>query len=117
MLKSFHSALPARNWFSKTQKTYLDAARQFVACLEEFPGGVPWRSSKVVGTSRKPPPLPIQRQFKLRSLLRFAEEELKHQEFFRRSVSLFGQGFGSECGLIPGREEVAKVACARRIGP
>ena len=45
----------------------------------------------------------------MRSLLRFAEEELKHQELFRRSVGLFGQGFGSECGLIPGREEVAKV--------
>ena len=48
-------------------------------------------------------------EVKLRSLLRFAEEELKHQELFRRSVALFGQGFGSECGLIPGREEVAKV--------
>ncbi len=45
----------------------------------------------------------------MRSLLRFAEEELKHQELFRRSVGLFGQGFGSACGLIPGREEVAKV--------
>ena len=42
-------------------------------------------------------------------MLRFAEEELKHQELFRRSVELFGRGFGSECGLIPGREEVAKV--------
>ena len=31
------------------------------------------------------------------------------QELFRRSVGLFGQGFGTECGLIPGREEVAKV--------
>ncbi len=48
-------------------------------------------------------------EVKIRSLLRFAEEELKHQELFRRSVDLFGQGFGSECGLIPGREEVAKV--------
>ena len=48
-------------------------------------------------------------EVKFRSLLRFAEEELKHQELFRRSVRLFGQGFGSECGLIPGREEVAKV--------
>ena len=48
-------------------------------------------------------------EVKLRSLLRFAEEELKHQELFRRSIGLFGQGFGSECGLIPGREEVANV--------
>ncbi len=48
-------------------------------------------------------------EIRARSLLRFAEEELKHQELFRRSVDLFGQGFGIECGLIPGREEVAKV--------
>ena len=48
-------------------------------------------------------------EVKARSLLRFAEEELKHQELFRRSVELFGRGFGSECGLIPGREDVAKV--------
>ena len=48
-------------------------------------------------------------EVRARSLLRFAEEELKHQELFRRSVDLFGQGFGSECGLIPGREEVAKI--------
>ncbi len=48
-------------------------------------------------------------EVRARSLLRFAEEELKHQELFRRSVELFGQGFGSECGLIPGREEVAKI--------
>ncbi len=48
-------------------------------------------------------------EVKIRSLLRFAEEDLKHQELFRRSVRLFDQGFGSECGLIPGREEVAKV--------
>ena len=48
-------------------------------------------------------------EVRARSLLRFAEEELKHQELFRRSVDLFGQGFGTECGLIPGREEVATV--------
>ena len=48
-------------------------------------------------------------EVRARSLLRFAEEELKHQELFRRSVELFGQGFGSECSLIPGREDVAKV--------
>ena len=48
-------------------------------------------------------------EIRARSLLRFAEEELKHQELFRRSVDLFGKGFGSQCDLIPGREEVAKV--------
>ena len=48
-------------------------------------------------------------EVRIRSLLRFAEEELKHQDLFRKSVDLFGKGFGTECGLIPGREEVAKV--------
>ena len=48
-------------------------------------------------------------EVRVRSLLRFAEEELKHQELFRNSVDLFGEGFGIECGLIPGRVEVAKL--------
>ena len=48
-------------------------------------------------------------EIRARSLLRFAEEELKHQELFRRSVDLFGQGFSAECDLIPGREAVAEV--------
>ena len=48
-------------------------------------------------------------EVRARSLLRFAEEEFKHQELFRRSVDLFGQGFGTECDLIPGREAVAEV--------
>jgi hypothetical protein len=48
-------------------------------------------------------------EVRARALLRFAEEELKHQELFRLSVDLFGEGFGSECGLIPGREQVAEV--------
>ena len=48
-------------------------------------------------------------EVRLRSLFRFAEEELKHQELFRRSIDLFDRGFGVECDLIPDREEVAKV--------
>lgn len=52
-------------------------------------------------------------EVRLRSLLRFAEEELKHQELFRRSMALFDQGFGAKCGLIPGREEVAKVVLSK----
>jgi hypothetical protein len=48
-------------------------------------------------------------EVKLRALFRFAEEELKHQQLFRRSIDLFRQGLGTECGLIPDREEVAKV--------
>jgi hypothetical protein len=44
-----------------------------------------------------------------RSLVRFTEEELKHQEMFRRSIALFNEQFGMATGLIPGREEVAQV--------
>jgi hypothetical protein len=50
---------------------------------------------------------------RLRTLLRFAEEESKHQELFRRAIALFEKGFGVRCGLIPGREEVAKVVLSK----
>ena len=46
---------------------------------------------------------------RLWSLLRFAEEELKHQEMLRRASEQFQAAFGVDCGLVPGREEVAKV--------
>jgi hypothetical protein len=46
---------------------------------------------------------------RLWSLLRFAEEEVKHQEMLRRAIEQFQAGFGVDCGLIPGREDVAKV--------
>jgi hypothetical protein len=44
-----------------------------------------------------------------RSLLRFSEDELKHQEMFRRSIALFNQQFGVTPQLIPDREAVAGV--------
>ena len=46
---------------------------------------------------------------RLWSLLRFAEEEVKHQEMLRRACSQFEAGFGTNCGLVPGREAVAGV--------
>jgi hypothetical protein len=46
---------------------------------------------------------------RLWSLLRFAEEEVKHQEMLRRAVAQFRAGFGVDCGLVPGREQVANV--------
>lgn len=49
---------------------------------------------------------------RLRVLLRFAEDESKHQQMFRRSMALFEKGFGV-CGVIPGREEVAKVVLGK----
>lgn len=48
-------------------------------------------------------------EVRLRALLRFAEEEIKHQELFRRSIELFEQGFGGQPELLPGREAVAAV--------
>ncbi len=50
---------------------------------------------------------------RLRTLLRFAEDESKHQELFRRSTALFERGFGVECGLIPAREDVARVVLSK----
>jgi P-aminobenzoate N-oxygenase AurF len=46
---------------------------------------------------------------RLRSLVRFAEEELKHQELMGRACAQFEAGFGTTPGLIPGREAVADV--------
>jgi len=48
-------------------------------------------------------------EVRLRSLVRFSEDELKHQEMFRRSINLFTEQFGVTPPLIPGREEVATV--------
>jgi hypothetical protein len=50
---------------------------------------------------------------RLRTLLLFAEDESKHQELFRRSTALFEKGFGVKPGLIPGREEVAKIVLSK----
>jgi P-aminobenzoate N-oxygenase AurF len=44
---------------------------------------------------------------RLWSLLRFAEEEVKHQQMLRRACQQFEAGFGVSCGLVPGREAVA----------
>src|SRR5262249_11761456 len=46
---------------------------------------------------------------RLWSLLRFAEEEVKHQEMMRRAIEQFEAGFGSHCGLVEGREAVAQA--------
>ena len=43
----------------------------------------------------------------LRALLRFADEEVKHQQLFQRFGRAFGRGFGSSCELVGSAEEVA----------
>lgn len=52
-------------------------------------------------------------EVRLRFLLRFAEEETKHQEMLRRAMAQFETGFGSPCGVIPGREDVAQVVLGK----
>jgi len=52
-------------------------------------------------------------ELRLRFLLRFAEEETKHQEMLRRAMAQFEAGFGVPCGVIPGREEVARVVLGK----
>jgi hypothetical protein len=49
---------------------------------------------------------------RLRSLVRFADEEVKHQEMMRRACALFEAGFGVSCGLVAGREAVAEAVLA-----
>lgn len=49
----------------------------------------------------------------LRALLRFAEEEVKHQALFARAQEIFRVGFGSECAGITGRVEVANVVLSK----
>jgi hypothetical protein len=44
-----------------------------------------------------------------RSLIRFSEEELKHQELFRRAIAMFEEQFGVTPALLEGREAVAAV--------
>jgi hypothetical protein len=46
---------------------------------------------------------------RLWSLLRFAEEEVKHQEMMRRACEQFETGFGVSCGLVEGRVAVAQA--------
>ena len=52
-------------------------------------------------------------EVRLRFLLRFAEEETKHQAMLRRAMTQFESGFGAPCGVIPGREGVARVVLGK----
>ena len=46
---------------------------------------------------------------RLWSLLRFAEEEVKHQEMMRQACHQFAAEFGTPCELVGGREAVAQA--------
>lgn len=45
----------------------------------------------------------------IRALLRFAEEELKHQEMFHRYLAAFAESFGTPCAVLDNAAEVAGV--------
>jgi hypothetical protein len=49
----------------------------------------------------------------LRAMLRFAEEEVKHQLLFKRFQQLFSTSFGSPCGGLPSQEAVAGVILSK----
>ena len=50
---------------------------------------------------------------RLRFLLRFAEDETKHQAMLGRAMRQFEAGFGTPCAGIPGREDVAEVVLGK----
>ena len=50
---------------------------------------------------------------RLRYLLRFAEEETKHQDMLGRAMDQIEAGLGISCGVIQGREEVAEVVLGK----
>jgi len=49
----------------------------------------------------------------IRALLRFAEEECKHQALFHRYCAAFAEGFGSECKVLDNAAEVAGVILSK----
>lgn len=50
---------------------------------------------------------------RLRYLLRFAEEETKHQDMLRRGMEQIQRGIGVPCGVISGRADLAEVVLAK----
>jgi hypothetical protein len=49
----------------------------------------------------------------LRAMLRFAEEEVKHQQMFLRFGEMFKSSFGSECDVVPNPQAVAQVILSK----
>lgn len=49
----------------------------------------------------------------LRALMRFADEELKHQQLFTRYIEAFQTSFGTPCGVLDNAAEVAGVIMSK----
>jgi hypothetical protein len=49
----------------------------------------------------------------IRALLRFGEEEIKHQQLFGRYLKLFAESFGSPCKVLDNAAEIAAVILSK----
>src|SRR5262249_7868243 len=49
----------------------------------------------------------------LRAMLRFAEEEVKHQKMFQSFRTMFDRGFGSKCDVVDSPQAVAAVILSK----
>jgi hypothetical protein len=49
----------------------------------------------------------------LRAMLRFADEEVKHQKMFLRFREMFDEGFGSPCDTVPNPQSVAEAILSK----
>lgn len=52
-------------------------------------------------------------EMNLRAMLRFAEEEVKHQMLFKRFLQVFERGFGTPCEGIPSQKAVAGIILSK----
>jgi hypothetical protein len=50
---------------------------------------------------------------RLRALMRFVDEEAKHQQLFRRYLRMFARDFGHECGVLDNAKEVAEYIVSK----
>jgi hypothetical protein len=49
----------------------------------------------------------------IRALLRFGEEEIKHQQLFHRYIKLFAESFGTPCKVLDNAAEIAAVILSK----
>jgi len=49
----------------------------------------------------------------LRAMLRFADEEVKHQQMFQRFGEMFDRGFGSKCDVVENPQAVAQFILSK----
>jgi hypothetical protein len=49
----------------------------------------------------------------IRALLRFGEEEVKHQTLFKRYIQTFNRDFGTPCGVLDNAAEVARIVLSK----